>query len=183
MGLDAMKGNGADGGVNMDDLFAQMFGGGMGGQPGKQPHRKTPKKQDVEHEYNVSLEDLYRGKSTKMAGVRNKICHSCSGSGCKSGHKPSKCTSCDGKGTKTANLMVGPGMYTQQQVECPSCEGTGQSIREKDRCKRCKGKKLVDEKKVMELFIEKGMRDGEKIVLKGQADEVVTRSFVLSYTY
>lgn len=175
MGLDGMSGGnggGMPGGMDMDDLFAQMFGGGMGGPPGRQPFRKSPKKQNVEHDYPVSLEDLYRGKSTKMKGTRNKICPHCTGSGCRTGHKPSKCPSCDGKGSKTASMMVGPGMYTQQQVECPSCEGSGQTIKDKDRCKKCKGKKVVDEVKVMEVFIDKGMHHREQVILKGQADEV-----------
>lgn len=171
MGLDGMS-DGMNGPGNMDDLFAQMFGGGMGGPPGRQPPRREPRKQNVEHEYVVTLEDLYRGKSTKMKGTRNKICPHCKGTGCRSNHTPSKCASCDGRGSKTANMMVGPGMYAQQQVECPSCRGSGQSIRDKDKCKKCKGNKVVDEVKVMEVFIDKGMHDGEQVVLKGQADEV-----------
>ncbi|CCG81051.1 Putative uncharacterized protein [Taphrina deformans PYCC 5710] len=178
MGLDGMAGRGAGGGsgmpggMDMDDLFAQMFGGGMGGPPGRHPPRRTPRKQNVEHEYPVSLEDLYRGKSTKMKGTRNKICPHCTGSGCRSNHSPSKCPSCDGKGSKTASMMVGPGMYSQQQVECPSCEGSGKTIKDKDRCRKCKGKKVVDEVKIMEVFIDRGMADGEQVVLTGQADEV-----------
>lgn len=46
-------------------------------------------------------------------------------------------------------------------------------MREKDRCKKCKGAKVVNEKKVMEIFIEKGMRNGEKIPMKGEADQLV----------
>lgn len=175
LGLDGMRGNGTNGmpgGMDMDDIFAQMFGGGVGGHPGKHPPRRAKSKLNVEHEYPVSLEDLYRGKSTKMKGTRNKICHHCTGSGCKTGHKASKCPSCDGKGSKTASMMIGPGMYTQQQVECPACEGSGQSIKVKDQCKKCKGKKVVDEVKLMEVFIDRGMHDKETIVLKGQADEV-----------
>jgi DnaJ family protein A protein 2 len=166
---------GHGGGMDMDDLFAQMFGAagmGMGGPPGRHPYRRQPKKEDVEHTYPVSLEDLYKGKSTKMKGTRNKICPHCHGSGCRSNHKPSKCPSCDGKGSKTASMMVGPGMYSQQQVECPSCSGSGETIRDKDQCRKCKGTKVVDELKIMEVFIDRGMRNGERIVLKGQADEV-----------
>lgn len=44
-------------------------------------------------------------------------------------------------------------------------------MREKDKCKKCKGVKVVNEKKVMEIFIEKGMRNGEKIPMKGEGDQ------------
>lgn len=68
-------------------------------------------------------------------------------------------------------MMVGPGMYTQQHVDCPSCEGSGSTIKEKDKCKKCKGQKVVDDVKVLEIFVDRGMHDGEVIVLQGQADE------------
>lgn len=44
-------------------------------------------------------------------------------------------------------------------------------MRDKDKCKKCKGNKVVNEKKVMEIFIEKGMRSGEKIPMKGEGDQ------------
>ncbi|KAG0370301.1 DnaJ sub A member 2 [Gamsiella multidivaricata] len=51
------------------------------------------------------------------------------------------------------------------------CNGDGEAIRDKDRCKQCKGAKVVNEKKAMEIFIEKGMRHGEEIIIRGAADE------------
>lgn len=54
---------------------------------------------------------------------------------------------------------------------CPDCDGTGQHIREKDRCKRCKGKKVTKEKKRVEFMIEPGTEDGERIALRGEGDE------------
>ena len=43
---------------------------------------------------------------------------------------------------------IGPGMVQQLQSACNDCNGTGDFIREKDRCKKCKGKRVleVDEK-------------------------------------
>lgn len=40
-------------------------------------------------------------------------------------------------------------------------------------CKKCKGEKTVKEKKRLEIFIEKGMADKEKIVLHGEGDQEV----------
>ncbi|KAG0367718.1 hypothetical protein BGZ54_003396 [Gamsiella multidivaricata] len=82
-----------------------------------------------------------------------------------------KCTTCEGRGVKMVVRQIGPGMMQQMQVTCNTCDGEGQTIREKDRCKKCKGNKVVNEKKVMEIFIEKGMRHGEKIPMKGEADQ------------
>ncbi|KAG0037830.1 hypothetical protein BGZ83_003298, partial [Gryganskiella cystojenkinii] len=83
-----------------------------------------------------------------------------------------KCTTCEGRGIKLVVRQIGPGMMQQMQVTCPGCDGEGSIMREKDRCKKCKGNKVVNEKKVMEIFIEKGMRNGEKIPMKGEADQL-----------
>lgn len=50
---------------------------------------------------------------------------------------------------------------------------TGEVISEKDRCRQCQGSKVSQEKKVVEVHVEKGMKDGQKIVFEGQADEAV----------
>jgi DnaJ family protein A protein 2 len=45
-------------------------------------------------------------------------------------------------------------------------------IKEKDRCKKCKGKRTVQEKKALEIYIPRGSMQGERIVLEGEADQV-----------
>ena len=63
-------------------------------------------------------------------------------------------------------------MFNQYtQVTCGECGGSGKQIPAKDRCKKCKGTKLTEEKKQLEFWVEKGMMDGEHIVLKGEADQ------------
>ena len=44
------------------------------------------------------------------------------------------------------------------------------------RCKKCKGVRVVKEKKPHEIFIEKGTPDRHRIILHGQGDEEVTLS-------
>ena len=50
-------------------------------------------------------------------------------------------------------------------VPCPDCRGTGQVIEEDDKCPLCCGQKVVEEQKIVEVFIEKGMRHGEKVYI------------------
>jgi len=57
------------------------------------------------------------------------------------------------------------------RIICPDCSGSGSRLHAKDRCKKCKGAKLVEEKKPLDFWIERGMEDGDKIVLKGEADQ------------
>ncbi|KAI1318306.1 hypothetical protein EDD11_006819 [Mortierella claussenii] len=171
-------GFGFGGGMSQEEMFAHMFGGGgfFGGDdlpgaggPGGRRNRAR-RGEDISHNLNVTLEDLYNGKTTKLSLEKNVVCGLCHGKG----GKPSaikKCTTCDGRGVKMVIRQVGPGMMQQMQVTCNGCDGEGQTMRDKDKCKKCKGAKVVNEKKVMEIFIEKGMRNGEKIPMKGEADQ------------
>jgi DnaJ homolog subfamily A member 2 len=67
--------------------------------------------------------------------------------------------------------MLGPGMYSQSTKPCDDCEGKGEVINEKDKCKECNGKKVVKDKKILEVQIDKGAPNGEKYVFHGEADE------------
>jgi DnaJ family protein A protein 2 len=97
---------GGGAGPDMDDIFAQMFGGmgGFGGMPGMggmggMPRRNVPKKgRSVEQEYDVTLGELYKGKTTKFTNTKNVVCQHCEGSGGKPGAKPHPCGVCNGQG-------------------------------------------------------------------------------------
>jgi len=75
-------------------------------------------------------------------------------------------------GQKAVLRQVGPGLVTQETVPCGNCAGSGQVIPEKSRCKKCKGKKVVESKNVLELYIPRGAREGDRIVLAGEADQL-----------
>ncbi len=49
----------------------------------------------------------------------------------------------------------------------------GEVISEKDKCGQCKGQKVVQDKKTLEVHVEKGMQHGQKITFQGEADEAV----------
>ncbi|KAF2180888.1 hypothetical protein K469DRAFT_714068 [Zopfia rhizophila CBS 207.26] len=178
--FDPSRGGGMGGEPDIDDIFAQMFGGmgfggmpGMGGMPGGPGGRDVPRKgRDVEQQYEVTLEELYKGKTTKFSNTKNVICQTCKGSGGKPGAKPHECSVCHGKGTKTVLRQVGPGMVMQDNVVCSTCSGSGSLFKDKERCKRCKGKKVTESKNVLELYIPRGARQGDRIVLAGEADQL-----------
>jgi len=129
-----------------EDLFAQFFGGGgfggMGGMfGGGGMNRGPPKARTIHHTHKVSLEDIYRGKISKLALQRSIICPKCDGLGGKEG-AVKRCAGCDGHGMKTMMRQMGP-MIQRFQTVCPDCNGEGESIKEKDRCKQCNGKKTT----------------------------------------
>lgn len=65
-------------------------------------------------------------------------------------------------------------MIQQMQQQCGACKGTGSNIAEKDKCKSCHGDKVIKEKKTLDIHIIKGMKNGEKIIFSGEADEAVS---------
>jgi len=76
-----------------------------------------------------------------------------------------------GQGIKVTLRQIAPGMVQQMQQTCPDCRGTGEVIREKDRCQRCTGTKTYSEKKVLDVYIDKGMRHGQRVVFTGEGDQ------------
>lgn len=43
-----------------------------------------------------------------------------------------------------------------------------------DKCPQCLGRRVTLEKNVLEVVIERGMKDGQRIVCPGQADDYVS---------
>ncbi|XAR54172.1 hypothetical protein NMG60_11029193 [Bertholletia excelsa] len=174
-GEDALKEGmgGGSGGHNPFDIFEQFFGGGaFGGGFGAGGSSRGRRKQgeDVMHTLKVSLEDLYNGTTKKLSLSRNALCSKCKGKGSKSGTS-GRCYGCHGTGMKVSTRRLGPGMIQQMQHVCNDCRGSGEVINERDRCPQCKGNKVIQEKKTLEVHVEKGMQHGQKIRFEGQADE------------
>jgi DnaJ family protein A protein 2 len=146
-GLEGLEeGGGGGGGGGHDDLFNMFFGGARGGRGGA---RAGPKKgEDVNHPIRVSLEDLYNGKTVKLAVQRQVIVG-----------KATKCSGCDGQGVVLELRQIALGMVQQIQRHCQDCEGEGYQYKKKR------------ERKVLEVGVEKGMRHNQKIVFQGMADE------------
>jgi DnaJ family protein A protein 2 len=103
---------GMGGAPDLDDLLSQMFGmggpggmPGMGGMPGYGPGgtRNMPRKSpNEEQKYEVSLEDLYKGRTVKFASTKNVICSLCKGKGGKEKASAKKCSTCDGHGESSS---------------------------------------------------------------------------------
>lgn len=144
-----------------------FFGGGRGGG-----RRSGPQKgEDIVHPLKVSLDDLYNGKTVRLAINRNKLCLECDGRGGKPGAEKS-CSDCQGRGVRIQLRQIGPGMVQQMQSACGTCKGEGKILNEKDKCKSCKGHKTYKDRKVLEVVVEKGMKNGQKIKFSDEADEL-----------
>jgi len=175
-GMDAFKEGGPGGmgggfGMNPEDIFASFFGGGggFGGMRGGQ--QQGPKKtRDMLTALPVTLEELYLGTVKKMKVTRKVVCKPCQGSGSKTG-KAQQCPTCHGQGVRVVLRQFGPGMISKQQVVCDQCEGEGTRVREQDKCVECRGERVVEDKKVLKVEIDKGAKDGQRLVFRGESDE------------
>lgn len=140
-----LEGIGDDGpsGRSADDIFSAFFGGGGGRS------RKGPRKgENVNHPIKVSLEDLYNGKTVKLAINRQVQVG-----------EAKMCDVCDGQGVVVELRQIALGMVQQVQKRCTNCNGEGYIGETKK------------ERKVLEVHIEKGMKNGQKVVFRGMADE------------
>lgn len=172
-GEEGLEGGAGGPGMNAEDIFSQFFGGGggFGGMFGGGMRDTGPKKaRTIHHVHKVNLEDIYRGKVSKLALQKSVICSGCDGRGGKDG-AVKECSGCNGSGMKTMMRQMGP-MIQRFQTVCPDCNGEGEIIRDKDRCKKCNGKKTIVERKVLHVHVDKGVRDGHKIEFRGEGDQM-----------
>ncbi len=165
VGEEGLKGNGGMGdmgGMDGSDIFSQFFGFGGGRQS------QGPKKgKDIRHTVSCTLEQLYKGRTAKLALNKTVICKACNGKG---GKNVKKCATCNGTGMKFVTRQMGP-MIQRFQTTCDVCHGEGDIMNEKDRCGKCHGKKVIEERKILEVHINPGMKAGEKIVFHGESDQ------------
>ena len=154
-----------------EELFAQFFGGGLGGGMfGERNAPRGPRKgRDLVHALKVTLEDLYKGKVSKLALQKTVLCPKCKGKGGKEGSVKT-CKGCNGTGQKIVMRQMGP-MIQRFQALCPDCNGEGEIIPQKDKCKECNGKKVTNERKVLNVHVDKGMQEGQRITFAGEADQ------------
>lgn len=171
-GEEGLNDNG--GGYSAEDIFSQFFGGSFFGGPGGRRGGGRPQQRrgdDLQHPLKVTLEDLYKGKTTKLSLQKSVLCGECNGKGSKNPGAVKKCDGCKGHGIKVTLRPIAPGMVQQVQQTCPDCRGAGEVIRDKDKCTRCTGSKTYSEKKVLDVYIDKGMRHGQRVVFAGEGDQ------------
>lgn len=164
-GVDPSMGGGGPGdGASFSDIFGDVFGdifsGSRTGGGGQQRARRGA---DLRYNLELSLEEAVRGTTVKIRVPTSVKCSTCNGSGAKKGTSPVSCTTCGGIG----QVRVQQGFFSLQQ-SCPSCEGTGQII--KDKCGSCHGHGRVQEHKTLSVKVPAGVDNGDRIRLSGEGE-------------
>ncbi len=173
-------GGGGGGPVDLSEIFGSFFGGGGGGGGGGFPffgmggmggagaptaNRKAPRGPNKIHEIGVSMTDLYHGKKVTLNMKREVLCSACDGKG---GSVMEQCTGCRGNGIRVRAQQMGP-MMTMSHEPCSLCNQRGQTIKES--CKSCKGRGVTEREAVLDVSIEPGMQEGDRLLFPGQCSE------------
>eukprot|EP00656_Telonema_subtile_P045253 TRINITY_DN51515_c0_g1_i1.p1 TRINITY_DN51515_c0_g1~~TRINITY_DN51515_c0_g1_i1.p1 ORF type:complete len:360 (+),score=73.53 TRINITY_DN51515_c0_g1_i1:84-1163(+) len=164
-GKKGLEEGGGGGGFNdASDIFSMFFGGGR-------RERSDPKPKDIVHELAISLEDMYNGKTKKIAVTRDRLCTGCNGQGVKTGCVKASCSTCGGQGRVIRIQEPFPGMQQRVQMACPACHGEGKKAKPEDVCGGCNGRAIVKDRKVLEIVVEKGMKKGDHQRFAGEGDQ------------
>lgn len=160
------------GGVDLGDIFGDIFGGGFGGFGGfggsSRANPNAPRKgHDIQASVILTFEEAAHGCSKKITLNRQQTCPDCNGSGCEAGSSPETCTNCGGRGYVVTQQRTPFGVMQSQQP-CPHCGGRGTII--KNPCKTCRGTGKTSARKTLEVKIPAGIDDDQNIALRGQGD-------------
>jgi len=140
-----------------------FFGGG------RRQEGEEKRGEDIKLDLQVTLEDLYNGKTFEVLVKNQVLCSACRGSGARTENDVISCPSCQGRGVKVTMHQLGPGFMQQVQSNCDACSGTGKIVKHK--CPLCSGKKVVTGEKTLDVFLERGTPDGDAITFDNAADE------------
>ena len=162
---------GGAGSMNMEDIFSMfgdIFGGhGFGsafGFGGGGERKARFQGADLRLKAKVTLNEVNTGILKKFKVKKMVTCQHCHGSGSEDGHVDT-CSQCKGSGyvTRTVSTMLG---RMQTQTTCPTCGGTGHTI--KNKCRACGGEGVVKGEEVIEVRIPAGVMDGMVLNVEGK---------------
>ena len=173
-------GGGMPPGFNPFDMFQTMFGGGGGfpGFPGmnmnqqnNQNQTRSFKSPDKKVTINLSLADVYKGKSVSIDFNKTVCCDKCHGCGALSKEHIQTCKTCNGQGKVMKMVQMGP-MIQQSIQHCGNCKGIGKMVEQGKQCVKCNGNKTMTLKKHLDCYVRPGSAPGTSISFKNESDWV-----------
>jgi DnaJ-class molecular chaperone len=139
----------------MGDLFSNLFG-----------HKQRKQNDPIKVQVELEMEEIYNGKEVHVSYERRDNCDACNGKGSSNG-LDYNCNICKGSGRMKVQHRIGPMIQISESV-CSNCNGSGNKIKKKNICKKCRGNKYLNKKKTKLVDIPKGSIDGEYIVFENE---------------
>ncbi len=137
-------------------IFDEMFGGGRGGDSGRDGS-------DLRYDLEITLEEAARGAEKEISFRKNVTCERCDGSGAEPGSKKVTCPTCRGAG----QIRRSGGIITFTQT-CPTCGGAGQKIEKP--CTACRGEGRVLKTTKLNVRIPPGVDNGSRLRSSGNGE-------------
>ena len=171
-GVDPSYGGGANftggfEGVDLGDIFADIFGGGMGGfGGGRSSNPNAPRRgADIAVQLEIGFMEACKGVSHDITINRTEDCPECNGTGAKAGTSTKTCPDCKGRGYVTVQQRSMFGMM-QSQRPCSKCGGKGKIV--ESPCGKCGGSGKTTMKKTVSVKVPAGIDDGMTLNVRGQ---------------
>ncbi len=160
-------------GVDLGDIFADIFGGGgfggFGGFGGTRSSSATAPRRgaDITVALSVDFMEACKGVSHDITLTVQDECPDCHGSGAKAGTSPVTCPECKGRGVVTVSNRTPFGMM-QSQKTCSKCGGKGKIV--ESPCAKCAGVGKISVKKTVSVKVPAGVDDGVTLNVRGQGN-------------
>ena len=166
-GFDFSQGQGGFDMGDLNDIFSDFFGGGMGGGGRGRARRGR----DISTELSISFEESVFGVTRRIAITKQSACKTCKGSGAKADSGTETCKTCKGAGQIREAKRTFMGTFETNRV-CDECDGSGKVPKEK--CGTCHGGGVTKGQEEIEVNIPAGIADGQMLRMTGMG-EAITR--------
>jgi len=151
------------GGIDLGDIFGDIFGFGGGGRRSRRESRGN----DIQVDMQISLSEAAFGTKKEIELYKQVKCSHCHGELAEPGTKVEVCSTCKGQGQvlRVQRTFIG---NIQTSAICPDCQGQGKKIHEP--CHECHAQGIIRKKEQIEISIPAGIDNGATIRYSGQGE-------------
>ena len=128
-------------GMDMGDIFGDLFGDFFGGGSRRRTNDGPMKGSNLRTSVRITFEEAIFGCEKEIEMVLKDECHTCHGTGAKTGTTPET---------------------------CPDCGGSGKII--KDKCPDCRGTGYIASKKKIQVSIPAGIDNGQSVRIREKGE-------------
>lgn len=150
------------GGIDLGDLFSDLFSGAAQGERGRRGR-------DISVDIQITFAESIFGANRTVLISKVGTCDTCGGSGAKAGSSDVECKACGGKGRIHETKRSFLGAFTSVR-ECATCGGSGKVPT--NPCDTCSGHGILKKTEEVSVTIPQGIQDGEMIRLSGKGEAV-----------